>query len=87
MHIEINSTLDYITEHGLQDKYFVVDNHNWYWVITENVNDELWFNVFHNQNFDYVWLDYEFSSRDLKECLDYCNISYYEDAYWQFARA
>lgn len=86
MHIEINTTLDHIEEHDLKNNWTVVNNYNWYWIITEQINNELWFNVFHNPNLKYDYIDYSFSSTNLKECLDYCNISYYEDKYWKYAR-
>lgn len=77
MYIEINSTLEYIEEHGLQNRYYVVDNYKWYWIITEEVNGECWFNVFYNPNLEYIDAEYCFSSIILEECLDYCNIPYY----------
>lgn len=74
MIIQTNFEIDFINHHDLRNNYCIVDNYNWYWVITEEVNGELWFNVFYNPNYEYVEQDYVFSSQDLGESLDYCGI-------------
>lgn len=77
MIIEINSVIDYIQEHGLDNNYCIVNNHIGYWITTTTVNDELWFEVYYNPDYEYVCIDYIFSSRLLSECLDFCDILYY----------
>lgn len=81
MFICVTDVLEYIEEHGLQDKYTIVDNFNWYWIITEYVNGQCWYNVYYNYDYQYIDLEYSFSSLDLKECLEYCGIPYYERLY------
>ena len=76
--IDCKYILGYIAEHGLYHNYTIIDNHNGFWIITEVVNDELWFNVFYNPDYIYVGIEYSFSSNNLKECLDYCGILYYD---------
>ena len=82
MIIEVNYTLGFIKHHGLQNDYLVVDNHNWYWIRTEEVANELWFNVYFNPDYQYVGLEYCYSSNNLKDCLDYCGIMYYDGEHY-----
>ena len=77
MIIEINSMMEYIQEHGLDNNYCIVNNHRGYWITTTTVNDELWFEVYYNPDYKYIDVEYTFSSRLLTECLDFCDILYY----------
>ena len=76
--VDCKYILGYIAEHGLTHNYTVIDNYNGFWIITEAVIGELWFNVFYNPDYIYDGIEYSFSSIDLKECLDYCGILYYD---------
>lgn len=81
MIVETNYLLGYLKEHGLQHRHDVIRNHNGYYIMTETVNNEMWFNVFYDDN-EHVMSDWIYSSRDIKECLDYCNIFYYDGEHY-----
>lgn len=77
MFVEIKNTLEYIQDYDLENGYKVIDNKKYY-IMTKNINHSLWFEVYEH-NDEYLVFDgnYSYSSQSLKDCLDYCNIMYY----------
>lgn len=53
-------------------------NHNGYTICITLVDYEEWFDVYDSNSFNYhIKCSYLYSSIDLRDCLDYCNIIYY----------
>lgn len=75
MIIEARSLEEYVEHHGLDYNYRLIE-HNDYHITSEYVNGEYWYNVFYDDGV--MMSDYIYSSRDIRDCLDYCEILYYE---------
>lgn len=77
MIIEIKNAVGFVKDHGLYNNYALIRNHNGYYVTSELVNGVLCWNVFFDNDKD-LMTDWIYSSIDLRDCLDYCGILYYD---------
>lgn len=75
MIIESRRLDGYVKHHGMDYGYEVVSNDDFY-IMSDRINNEYWYSVYRKSD-ENAFQDYEFSSLSLNECLDYCNILYY----------